>query len=350
MSRIEEIKNFLKSLAPNELEQAHSIVNDLHSIVNDHHGHSIESASDTIIDLTDDDLSNESTTDNPKKRKTTQQKEESPNKKQKTAKRINLNSLMEKMKKTRNNAPSYTKKDIQRALRLSKKWRKNLPIVTQNFFKETDQEVRNKPEFIKWENHIVADCKSYKAKCGKPFPCGFADHCLLMNGKIEDQPFGFDMCQNLERENANEFRSSKSGVFFSSRIAMYAYITLLLQRMEEVLGGKRFADKRFVDLSPKEKLSVLIEAANDFGKSYCWFGPIRLAPFEKKGRQILFPMSWIDNGPSDHDIGGTVLWRMEKHFKFGDRKMSTMGEFYEDDADSYERCEPHMLHRMIVRW
>ena len=64
MSRIEEIKKFLKSLAPNELEQAHNIVNDLHSIVNDHHEHSIES----IIDLTDDDSSNESTTDNPKEK------------------------------------------------------------------------------------------------------------------------------------------------------------------------------------------------------------------------------------------------------------------------------------------
>ena len=108
-----------------------------------------------------------------------------------------------------------------------------------------------------------------------------------------------------------------------------------------------------VDLSPKEKLSVLIEAANDFGKSYCWFGPIRLAPFEKAyERQILFPIPWIDNGPSDHDIGGTVLWRMEEHFKFDDPKLLTIGEFHEDDDDSYERyerCEPHMLHRMIVR-
>ena len=46
MSRIEEIKKFLKSLAPNELEQVNSIVNDSHSIVNDHHEHSI----DSIID------------------------------------------------------------------------------------------------------------------------------------------------------------------------------------------------------------------------------------------------------------------------------------------------------------
>ena len=359
MSRIEEIKNFLKSLAPNELEQAHSIMSVLqqsHSIASDpQQSHSIASdpqqshsadqrIQHTTIDLTDeDDSSSDSMKPQKKTKKRKITKEEAPRKKQKTEKKktVNLKTLMEKMKQTRNNAPSYSKRAIQGAMKLTKKWRKNLPIITQNFFKESCTEVWQRPVFQKWEKQIVSDCKRYKGKYGKPFPCGFYDHCFLMNGEMEDDDgWGFDMCRNLESTDANEFRSANSGVFFSSRIAMHAYITMVIQRMEEVLNKKKCAN--FADMSSREKLSVLIEAFNDFDNAYCWAGPMRMNRFNK-GYEMYYPFSWINNGPSDHDMGGTLLWRVEKHFKFDDRKITTMAKLYEDDEEKYEKCEPHRM-------
>ena len=177
-------------------------------------------------------------------------------------------------------------------------------------------------------DRIVADCRLFQAKFGKPFPANFP-YFLDEDGNWDYDMWGadaddktFDLNEGDDNVRYVDLWRTSSGID--------AYITLFV---EGIVG--QIAD-RFSSLSPEEKLAVMLEANNNLDRACVWLGPLTAevirwetsGPFDICGDDPVYQVEF----PID-SIGTKVVNRIDKRFEYEHRDLATMAMYYGEDAD-----------------